>query len=147
MSKPLTVLKTVEDVDNAPARTVIEMVNGAVCTLESAGAIEIVERNLPARVLRWGENQYPAKFEWVIKTLADIAEDKRKEYRWAQCELLDGTLGVISDVGADVAIVSVRSGGTLRRNAGNIILRLDLPRMVWPGEEPKEPPVSAEEGA
>lgn len=144
MTKPLTTLRTVEDVDNAPVGTVVEPVTGMVRELVLQESFEILKNELPARVLRWGKNHYPAKFEQVIKTLADIAEDKRKEYLWAQCELLDGTLGVISDVGVDAAIVSVRSGGTLMRNADNIILRLDLPRMVWPEEEPQEPLVVSE---
>lgn len=143
MNNPLTVLKTVEDVDNAPVGTVVETVTGRNGALNGQESFELVKKELPARVLRWGEDYYPAKFERVIKTLADMTKEERQECQWMQCETEQlrkaGLKAVITRVYEASAELLTSNGVTLGVTLGHVIPRFDLPRLVWPGEEPQEP--------
>lgn len=141
MNKPLTVLKTVEDVDKAPDETVVETTSGAVFPIQSQSMKDYVKKRLPARVLRWGENHYPTEFEPVIKTLADLTTEEHKECQWMQCDVPYEGSCVILRVQDEFALVISKKGNLWDVSLSNVIPRFDLPRMVWPGEESKEPPV------
>lgn len=144
MNKPLTVLKTVEDVDNAPDGTVVETASRAVFEIVLQSRKDYVKKRLPARVLRWGEDYYPAKFEQVIKTLADMSLEEREECQWMQCDFLHGKRGAILQAGKNFSMVIDEKGMIFDPLVSDVIPRFDLPRMVWPGEEPKEPPAVSE---
>lgn len=88
MTKPLTVLKTVEDVDNTPDGTVVETTSGAVFAIVSPSGKDYVKRRLPARVLRWGEDLYPTVFERVLKSLAKMKPAERENCHMAQCHVI-----------------------------------------------------------
>lgn len=144
MNKPLTILKTVEDVDKAPYGTVVETASEAVFTIVSKSTKDYVRGNLPARVLRWGKNHYPAKFEQVIKTLADMTAEEHRLCQWMQCDVPYEGSCVILRVQDEFALVISKKGNLWDVSLSNVIPRFDLPRMVWPGEEPQEPPVVSE---
>lgn len=148
MTKPLTVLKTVEGVDNAPYGTVVETVMGRAGALNNQDSIELAKKELPARVLRWGEDHYPAKFEQVIKTLADMTAEERQECLWMQCETAQlrksGLKAIITHVYEASAELMTSDGVTLGVTFGHVIPRFDLPRFVWPREESQETPVVSE---
>lgn len=148
MNNPLTVLKTVEDVDNAPYGTVVETVMGRAGALNNQDSIELAKKELPARVLRWGEDHYPAKFEQVIKTLADMTAEERQECLWMQCETAQlrksGLKAIITHVYEASAELMTSDGVTLGVTFGHVIPRFDLPRFVWPGEESQETPAVSE---
>lgn len=145
MSKPLTVLKTVEDVDNAPDETVVETTSGAIFAIVSPSEKDYVKKRLPARVLRWGENYYATEFEPVIKTLADMTAEELKECQWMQCHTIgrSGPL-VLLGIDGDRARLLVESGMMVFADLAAVTPRFDLPRLVWPGEESKEPPAVSE---
>ncbi|MDK8889232.1 hypothetical protein QP992_08755 [Corynebacterium ulcerans] len=144
MTKPLTTLRTVEDVDNAPVGTVVEPVTGMVRELVLQESFEILKNELPARVLRWGKNHYPAKFEQVIKTLADMTAEEHRLCQWMQCDVPYEGSCVILRVQDEFALVISKKGNLWDVSLSNVMPRFDLPRMVWPGEEPQEPPVVSE---
>lgn len=144
MNKPLTVLKTVEDVDNVPYGTVVETVRGRAGALNNQDSIELAKKELPARVLRWGEDHYPTGFERVVKTLADMDTEERKECQWMQCNVPYGDSCVILRVHGDFALVIDKNGNSWDASLLNVIPRFDLPRLVWPGEEPQETPAVSE---
>lgn len=148
MNKPLTILKTVEDVDNAPYGTVVETASEAVFTIVSKSTKDYVRGNLPARVLRWGKNHYPTGFEQAIKTLAGMTAEERQECKWMQCQtalLIENDLkGVIGDICGNTVLIFASNGTSDWEPLNQVIPLLDLPRMVWPGEEPQETPVVSE---
>ncbi|AEG84661.1 hypothetical protein [Corynebacterium ulcerans] len=148
MSKPLTALKTVEDVDNAPDGTVVVLCNGGVLAIGAEEVRDFIKEGLPARVLRWGKDHYPTGFECLVKTLADMSLEERQECRWMQCQtalLIENDLkGVIGDVCGNSVMIFASNGTSDWEPLDEVVPLLDLPRMVWPGEAPKEPPVVSE---
>lgn len=147
MTKPLTVLKTVEDVDNAPDGTVVETTSGAVFAIVSPSGKDYVKKRLPARVLRWGEDHYPTGFERVLKSLAQMKPAEWENCHMAQCHVTGHSEPFVLlriDGAERTAQLISKSGKMIFPNLGEVIPFLDLPRMVWPGEEPKEPPAVSE---
>ncbi|CAB0903756.1 hypothetical protein FRC0425_01155 [Corynebacterium diphtheriae] len=67
MTEPLIILRTAEDVDKAPTGTILcspkapnKMLNKVLVV--GINLRETLVKNLPLRVLRWGEYQYPDSF-------------------------------------------------------------------------------------
>lgn len=141
MTKPLTVLKTVEDVDNTPDGTVVETTSGAVFAIVSPSGKDYVKRRLPARVLRWGEDLYPTVFERVLKSLAQMKPAERENCHMAQCHVIGHSEPFVLfriDDGERTAQLISKSGKLIFPNLDEVIPFLDLPRLVWPGKEPQE---------
>lgn len=147
MNKPLTVLKAVEDVDNAPDGTVVNTRMGATITIETKEVRKYLKENLPVRVLRWGEDLYPTGFERVLKSLAQMKPAERENCHMAQCHVtgqLEPFVLLRIDDGENDAHLISKSGKLISPNLDEVIPFSDLPRMVWPGEEPQETPVVSE---
>ncbi|ESU58839.1 hypothetical protein D881_03085 [Corynebacterium ulcerans NCTC 12077] len=147
MTKPLTVLKTVEDVDNAPDGTVVETTSGAIFAIVTQSMKGYVKKRLPARVLRWGEDLYPTVFEQVLKYLAQMKPAERENCHMAQCYVIGHSEPFVLfriDDGERTAQLISKSGKLIFPNLDEVIPFLDLPRLVWPGEEPQETPVVSE---
>lgn len=142
MNKPLTVLKAVEDVDNAPDGTVVNTRMGATITIETKEVRKYLKENLPVRVLRWGEDLYPTVFERVLKSLAQMKPAERENCHMAQCHVtgqLEPFVLLRIDDGENDAHLISKSGKLIFPNLDEVIPFLDLPRLVWPGKEPQEP--------
>ncbi|AEG84417.1 hypothetical protein [Corynebacterium ulcerans] len=147
MTKPLTVLKTVEDVDNAPDGTVVETTSGAIFAIVTQSMKGYVKKRLPARVLRWGEDLYPTVFERVLKSLAQMKPAERENCHMAQCHVIGHSEPFVLfriDDGERTAQLISKSGKLIFPNLDEVIPFLDLPRLVWPGKEPQETPVVSE---
>lgn len=145
MNKPLTILKTIEDVDNAPDGTVVETMSGAVFPIITQSMEDYAKKRLPARVLRWGKDYYPTEFEQIIKTLADLTTEERQECRWMQCHAIGRSgLLILLGIDGDRARLLVESGMMVFADLAAVTPLKDLPRMVWPGEESQETPAVSE---
>lgn len=141
MTKPLTVLKTVEDVDNTPDGTVVETTSGAIFAIVTQSMKGYVKKRLPARVLRWGEDLYPTVFERVLKSLAKMKPAERENCHMAQCHVIGHSEPFVLfriDDGERTAQLISKSGKLIFPNLDEVIPFLDLPRLVWPGKEPQE---------
>ncbi|KPJ24964.1 hypothetical protein AOT31_02455 [Corynebacterium ulcerans] len=147
MTKPLTVLKTVEDVDNVPDGTVVETTSGAIFAIVTQSMKGSVKKRLPARVLRWGKDLYPTVFERVLKSLAQMKPAERENCHMAQCHVIGHSEPFVLfriDDGERTAQLISKSGKLIFPNLDEVIPFLDLPRLVWPGKEPQETPAVSE---
>jgi len=110
-----------------------------------------VERTDPARAstLTYAANSIDTLLP-TPPTMADMTPEDRQACQWMQATVLveeDAMTGVIQKVRQDQDIVWLmfRSGNRNDYRLDEVVPRDDLPRMEWPGNEPEDGIITAED--
>lgn len=148
MTDPLIILRTAEDVDKAPTGTILcspkapnKMLNKVLVV--GINLRETLVKNLPLRVLRWGQFRYPTGFDDArLPTLADMTTEEREKSVLMQAQDAKGKLCIILYVSSSGASVLYKDGANGSWSLDSVTPRPDLPRLEWPSCEP-EPAYSA----
>ncbi|CAB0727472.1 hypothetical protein FRC0543_01657 [Corynebacterium diphtheriae] len=143
MTDPLIILRTAEDVDKAPAGTILcspkapnKMLNKVLVV--GINFRETLVKNLPLRVLRWGQFRYPTGFDDArLPTLADMTVEEREKCVLMQAQDAGGKLCIILYASPSGASVIYRGGANGSWGLDSVTPRPDLPRLEWPSCEPE----------
>ncbi|CAB0942720.1 hypothetical protein FRC0448_00610 [Corynebacterium diphtheriae] len=143
MTDPLIILRTAEDVDKAPTGTILcspkapnKMLNKVLVV--GINLRETLVKNLPLRVLRWGQFRYPTGFDDArLPTLADMTVEEREKCVLMQAQDAGGKLCTILYASPSGASVLYRGGANESWGLDSVTPRPDLPRLEWPSCEPE----------
>ncbi|CAB0635246.1 hypothetical protein CIP107566_00530 [Corynebacterium diphtheriae] len=143
MTDPLIILRTAEDVDKAPTGTILcspkapnKMLNKVLVV--GINLRETLVKNLPLRVLRWGQSRYPTGFDDArLPTLADMTVEEREKCMFMQAVDREGKLCTILHAFPSGVSVFYKDGTKGAWGLDSVIPRPDLPKLEWPSCEPE----------
>lgn len=143
MTDPLIILRTAEDVDKAPTGTILcspkapnKMLNKVLVV--GINLRETLVKNLPLRVLRWGQFRYPTGFDDArLPTLADMTVEEREKCVLMQAQDAGGKLCIILYAFPSGVSVFYKDGTKGAWGLDSVIPRPDLPKLEWPSCEPE----------
>lgn len=139
MTEPLTILCTPEDIDKAPAGSIVCNQTAPYRTLVvGVDTRETLIENLPLCVLRWDIEQYPTGFAAAkLPTLENMTLGEREKCVLMQAEDGRGNLCAIRFVGSLSAGVIYKDGAIDVWDLAKVTPRPDLPKLEWPSNEPE----------
>ncbi|CAB0722310.1 hypothetical protein FRC0378_00147 [Corynebacterium diphtheriae] len=143
MTGPMTILRTPEDIVNAPTGTILcspkapnKMLNKVLVV--GINLHETLVKNLPLRVLRWGQFRYPTGFDDArLPTLADMTVEEREKCMFMQAVDRGGALCCILYASPNGVSVFYKDGTKGAWSLDSVTPRPDLPKLEWPSCEPE----------